>query len=359
MFWEVTVSNSIDLGCGVFIGGDNLCVVMLDAGVNHNNDPKRALELIKTAKQGGASAIKFQTYTAGEISTKTAPRYWDSKLDTDGGVSQYDMFKKVDKLPKEAYFEMKEYAKELKIAFSSSPFGMESAKFLKKLDIDFYKIASAEMINYQMIEFIADIGKPMIFSTGACSIDEVEKALDIAYKMGNTNVALQHCILSYPCKDEDANLAKMVKLQQLFPDIPIGYSDHTYGEVVPLAAVALGAKSIEKHYTLEQSLPNSPDHKFSLTRDELKNFTLNIKKVELSIGKYSEGYYPVEEKAYLYARKSIVAVEPIKKDTVITASMIDCKRPGTGVYPQFMNKFIGKKAKVDIAEDEILRWDMI
>ena len=149
-------------------------------------------------------------------------------------------------------------------------------------------------------------------------------------------------------------LAKMVKLQQLFPEIPIGYSDHSYGEIVPLAAAALGAKSIEKHYTLEQSLPNSPDHKFSLTRDELKNFTLNIRKVESSIGKYREGSYPVQEKAHSFSRKSIVAVSPIKKDTVITASMIDCKRPGTGISPMRWDEVVGMLALKDYSEDELI-----
>lgn len=353
------MTNSVSLGNGISLGENNPCVILLDAGVNHNNDPKRALELIRTAKEEGASAIKFQTYTASEISTKAAPRYWDPKLDTDRGKTQYEMFTKVDKLPKEAYYEMKAYAKELKIAFSSSPFGMESAKFLEKLGIDFFKIASAEMTDYNMIKFIAETGKAMIFSTGACSIGEIENALSIAFKSGNKNVALQHCILSYPCKEEDANLSKMVRLKQLFPEIPVGYSDHTYGEVVSLAAVALGAKSIEKHYTLESSLPDSPDHKFSLTKDELKNFTTNIRKVESAIGKYRMDYYPAEEKAYLYARKSIVAVKPIKKGTVINTSMLACKRPGTGIYPQFMDIVVGREAKVDIAEDEILKWEMI
>ena len=143
--------NEIDLGNGVILGKNRNCIITLDAGVNHNNDEKRARLLIKTAKDGGADAIKFQTYTAEEISTRKAPRYWDSSLDADGGGSQYDMFKKVDGLPKEAYYDLKAYASDIGIAFSSSPFGMESAKFLHKLDIDFFKIASAEITNYELI----------------------------------------------------------------------------------------------------------------------------------------------------------------------------------------------------------------
>jgi sialic acid synthase SpsE len=353
------MSEAIKLGFGVKLGGNNPSVIILDAGVNHNNDVARAKELIRTAKEGGADIIKFQTYSADEITTKKAPRYWNPKLDTDGGGSQYDMFKKVDGLPKSAYYELKEYAKELKIIFSSSPFGMESAKFLKKLDVDVYKVASAEMTNHEMIKFIADIGKPVILSTGACSIGEIEEVLDIIFKAGNKQLALQHCILSYPCRDEDANLIKMVRLQQLFPEIPVGFSDHTYGTVIPLAAVALGAKSIEKHYTIDKNLPDSPDHKFSLTKDELSNFVTDCRRIENSLGKYKDAYYPAEKKAYLYARKSIVAEKPIKKGMVITKDIISCKRPGTGISPKFMSLVIGRKAKVNIDEDEIIRWDMV
>ncbi len=353
------MSGVVELGSKVKLGGNNPCVVILDAGVNHNNDVKRAKELIKSAKEGGADIIKFQTYSAEEISTRKAPRYWNSKLDTDGGGSQYDMFKKVDDLPKKAYYELKEYAEQLKIIFSSSPFGMDSARFLKKLDIQLYKIASAEMTNLKMIKFIAEIGMPMILSTGACSIGEIEEALDTIFRTGNTQVALQHCILSYPCDDSDANLAKMVRLGQLFPEIPVGFSDHTYGTVVPLAAVALGAKSLEKHYTIDKNLPDSPDHKFSLTKDELNDFIGDCRRIEKSIGFYRESYYPAEKKAFLYARKSIVAIKPIKKGTKITGFMVSCKRPGIGLSPKFIDLVVGRKAAVDIKEDQILQWNMV
>ncbi|MBU0686399.1 MAG: N-acetylneuraminate synthase family protein [Candidatus Margulisbacteria bacterium] len=353
------MEKEINLGNGVKLGGENHCVILLDAGVNHNNDVARAKLLMKTAKDGGADAIKFQTYTAGGISTRKAPRYWDPKLDTDGGGSQYDMFKKVDALPKAAYYELKDYAKKLKIAFTSSPFDMESARFLIELDVDFYKIASAEVTNLEMIQLVAETGKPIILSTGACTIDEVKEALQVIFKTGNRQVALQHCVLSYPCKDEDANLAKMTKLKQLFPDLPVGYSDHTLGTKIPLAAIALGAKSIEKHYTVDKSLPDSPDHGLSLSADELPGFIHDARQVEASIGVYHDGFYQAEEKACQYARKSIVAVKPIRKGTKITAEMLSCKRPGTGIYPKFLKQVVGKEAKIDIAEDAILQWDMV
>lgn len=349
----------LDLGAGVKLGGDNPCAVILDAGVNHNNDPDRAMQLIRTAAEGGASAIKFQTYTADEISTRTAPRYWDPKLDTDGGGSQWDMFKKVDHLPPEAYKDMKAYAAELGVAFSSSPFGMESAQFLAELDIDFFKIASTEVIFHEMIEFCASTGKPLILSAGLCTVGEIEEALAVIAKTGNDKVALQHCILSYPNRVEDANLAKMVKLAEIFPDIPVGYSDHTLGTTAPLAAVALGAKSIEKHYTIDKSLPDSPDHGLSLAADELGRFMGRVRETEAAIGTYINGPYPAEDKAMKYARKSIVSLRAIAAGTTITRDMVDVKRPGTGIYPKFLRMVVGRTARVDIPEDTVLTWDML
>lgn len=353
------MTTTIKLDYGVTVGGGHDCLIILDAGVNHNNDLQRAKELVRTAKEGGAQSIKFQTYSAGEISTRTAPRYWDSKLDSDGGVSQYDMFKKVDDLPKRAYHELKRYARSLKILFSSSPFGMPSARFLAELGIDFFKIASAEITNHEMIEYVAKTGKPVILSGGACTVGEIEKAIQVIRRTGNDKIAVQHCVLSYPCKHEDANLAKMVRLQQIFPDIPVGYSDHTYGNDVPLAAIALGASTIEKHYTLSSDLPDSPDHKFALTAAELKGFVTSCKRTQSAIGTYCNGYYPAEEKAFKFARKSIVAVVPIKKGAKITKNMISFKRPGTGIYPEFAQFLIGRTAVRDIKEDQILQWDMV
>lgn len=350
--------QTIKLPFGASIGNDSHSFIMLDAGVNHNNDVRRAKELIRSAKAGGADCVKFQTYSADEISTKTAPRYWDPKLDTDGGGSQHDMFSKVDDLPLKAYVELKKYAKEQKIVFASSPFGMESARFLVELDIDLLKIASAEITNYAMIEYIAKSGKPLLMSTGASSVGEIERAINVIRRAGKSPVAIQHCVLSYPCKDEDANLAKMVRLQQIFPDIPVGYSDHTYGGEVAQAAVALGARSIEKHYTIDADLPDSPDHKFAITSADLPEFVRSCRRIERSIGSYRDSYYDVEKKAHQYARRSLVAVRRIKKGEVITDKAISSKRPGTGIYPEFQNLVTGRVAKRDIEPDELISWDM-
>jgi sialic acid synthase SpsE len=349
----------LDLGNGIKLGGKHHCVMLMDAGVNHGNDLQKAKELIRTAKESKADAIKFQTYTADEISTKTAPRYWDPKLDKDNGVSQYDMFKMVGNFPKKYYQEVKEYATKLGIAFSSSPFGMESAKFLVKLDVDFFKIASAEIASHQMIRYLAATGKPMILSTGTASIGEIEEALGVIYNEGNQNVALQHCVLSYPCADKDTNLAKMLKLKQIFPDIPVGYSDHTRDIAVPLAAVALGARSIEKHYALAHRFGENPDESFSITPERLKEFISMSRSMEASIGTYQNTFYEAEAKAYRYARKSIVAITDIPKGTMITKDMVDCKRPGTGISPKYLDIVIGRQARRTIKNDTVVTWEMV
>lgn len=356
---RIDMERVLDLGNGVKLGGKHHCVMLMDAGVNHGNNLQKAKELIRTAKESKADAIKFQTYTADEISTKTAPRYWDPKLDKDNGVSQYDMFKIVGNFPKKYYYEVKEYATELGIAFTSTPFGMESAKFLVKLDVDFFKIASAEITSHHMIRYLASTGKPLILSTGTASIGEIEETLNVIYSEGNDKVALQHCVLSYPCADKDTNLAKMLKLKQIFSDIPVGYSDHTIGIAVPLAAVALGARSVEKHYALVNRFGENPDESFSITPENLKEFIAMSRSIEASMGTYKNTFYDAEEKAYHYARKSIVAITDIPEGTIITREMLDCKRPGTGISPKYLDIVIGRQARKNIKYDTILTWEMI
>ena len=344
---------------GKSVGKDEPCLIMVDAGVNHNNDPKLAFELIRTAARAGADVIKFQTYTADSITTKKAPRYWDSALDTDSGGTQYDTFNRLDNLPAETYYDMVELCNKEKILFSSTPFDLDSAKFLEDIGIDFFKISSSDLTYHRLIQHVADTGKPVILSTGTASLSEISEAVEIILSSGNDKILLQHCILSYPCNDEDANLAKMLKIMEKFPDIPVGYSDHTKGIYVPLAAVALGARSIEKHYTLNKSLPDSPDHSLSLDPLELEEMVKGIRTVENSIGCFTDGHYPCEEKAFKYARKSIVSIKDIPYGTIIDESMISCKRPGTGIYPKYFNEICGKIAKEDIEKDTTITWDMI
>ena len=340
-------------------GPDEACVIIVDAGVNHNNIPERAFELIRTAADAGADIVKFQTYTADTITTKTAPRYWNQKLDSDGGGTQYDTFKRLDSLPIETYREMISLCKDRGILFCSTPFDIGSAEFLQNLGVELFKISSSDITYHQLIKAVAETKKPVILSTGTASIREVEEAIDIMIKAGNDKIILQHCILSYPCDARDANLNKMNKIKEVFTQFSVGYSDHTEGVAIPFAAVALGAKSIEKHYTIDKKLPDSPDHSFSLDPYELREMVIGIREIEQSFGTFVDGYYQVEEKAYKYARKSIVTTMDIPEGAVIKQRMLTCKRPGTGIYPKFIDSVVGKKVITNIKEDTTLTWDMV
>ncbi|MFH0837527.1 MAG: N-acetylneuraminate synthase family protein [Candidatus Aenigmatarchaeota archaeon] len=341
------------------IGEEGHCFVIAEAGVNHNNDVNRAKDLIKKAVEAGADAIKFQTYKAEKLTTKTAPRYWDPALDTDGGGTQYDTFKRIDSLSIAAYVELKKYADKLGIVFLSTPFDLDSVDILEQISVDVYKIASADIIDHLLIRKVAKTGKPIILSTGAATIKDIEDVIAVIKAEGNEKIIIQHCMLSYPCDDKDANLKKMVILQEKFSDIPVGYSDHTRGITIPIVAVALGAKTIEKHYTVDKSLPDSPDHGFAVDPNELKKLVDGVRKAEKSIGKFIDGHYFVEDAAYKFQRKSVVSLKKIKKGEVITVNMIANKRPGTGISPKEFDKVIGKKANVDIEEDHVITYDMI
>jgi len=341
------------------VGLDEPCLIIVDAGVNHNNDIGRAKELIRKAAQKGVDVIKFQTYSADTITTRKAPRYWDPKLDTDSGGTQYDTFSRIDNLPEEAYFELKELCDELGIIFSSTPFNLDDVDLLSRLSMDVIKISSSDITYPQLIKAVAATKKPVILSTGTASICEIQEAVDLIRSEDNHNIILQHCILSYPCRDEDANLLKMIKLQDIFEDIPVGYSDHTIGTVIPAAAVAMGAKTIEKHFTIDKTLPDSPDHSLSVDPDELGKMVDSIRKIHKSKGVFVNGYYDSEEKAYMYARKSIVTAVDIPAGVTISPEMLICKRPGTGIYPKFIDLVIGRKAQRYIDADTTIDFDMI
>ena len=341
------------------VGENQPCFILMDAGVNHNNDLERAKALITTAARSGADMVKFQTYTAEKMATKTAPRYWDPKLDTDGGGTQYETFKRIDQLPLESYQAMVDCCNKNDIIFCSTPFDPESAAFLNELGVGVFKIASADLPYTHLVRYVAQTKKPVIFSTGLATIGEIEEAVQIMRAAGNDQIILQHCVLSYPCEFEGANLRKMQKIQEIFPEIPVGYSDHTYGTTAALAAIAMGARTIEKHYTVDKSLPDSPDHSFSLDPNELKILVETARNIEKTFGIFVNGPYEAEAKAFQLARKSLVAAKNIPQGTVITAELLTCKRPGTGIYPKFFEWVVGRTARQTIKEDTTITWEMV
>jgi sialic acid synthase SpsE len=323
--------------------------------VNHNGDLELGRALIREAARAGADAIKFQSYKAGKISTKTAPRYWVEPDDPKG--SQYDTFKKLDSFGPEDHEELFRYSKEQGILCFSAPFDDEAVDMLDELGAPGFKIASADLTDHPLLERAASKGKPVILSTGLATIAEIGEAIEVVRRAGNGEIVLLHC-LQVPCA-ENANLRMMLHMKAAFPDVPVGISDHTLGIAVPQAAVALGAVAVEKHYTVDKSLPGSPDHYLSVDPRDLKEMVHNIRIIEKAMGSYLKGPVEAESQAYKFARRSIVSKTGIPRGTAITRDMITFKRPGTGIYPKHVDVVVGRTAKVDIPEDTVLEWSMI
>ena len=338
--------------------------IIAEAGVNYYEIAKEknialieaAKLMIKEAADAGADAIKFQTYKAEKIASKYSPAYWDTTKETT--KSQYELFKKYDRFGKEEYKELAKYAKEKNIIFMSTPFDKEAVDFLDEL-MPVFKISSSDITNIPFIRYIARKQKPIFLSTGASTIDEIKDAVNAIEKEGNNQIVIMHCILNYPTKYEDANLGMIQDLKKIFPDYLIGYSDHTLPDscmVVLTTAVLLGARVIEKHFTLDKTLPGN-DHYHSMDPQDLRTVVKNFRLLEKIIGKRKKEPLESELPARKYARRSIVAKVNIPKDTKIREDMITFKRPGTGIAPKFVDKVIGKKTKKDIKKDMVIKWE--
>ena len=348
--------KTINFG-GRLIGEGQPAFIIAEAGVNHNGELELGRRLVKEAKKAGADAIKFQSYKAGKLATKTAPRYWTEADDPQG--TQYDTFAKLDSFGREEHQELFRYAADEGILCFSAPFDDEAVDMLEALGVPGYKIASADLTDHPLLRKVAAKGKPMLLSTGLATITEIGEALEVVKEAGNEQVVLLHCTLQYPCKAENANLRMMEHLKAAFPDVPVGLSDHTLGIAVPQAAVALGAVAVEKHYTIDKTLSGSPDHYLSVDPQDLAQMIEAIRTIEKAMGRYQKGPVPAESEAHRYARRSIVSARPIRRGATITAEMLTFKRPGTGIYPKYLDQVVGRTARVDIPEDTVLEWEMI
>ncbi len=342
---------------GRTVGIGQPAYVIAEAGVNHNCDVQLGYKLIETAGAAGADAIKFQSYTAGKISTRVAPRYWFEPKDPQG--TQWDTFDKLDKLSDRDFKSLLGHARHVGITAFSTPFDDEAVDFLASLDVPAYKIASADLTCHGLIERAARVGRPMILSTGTSTLAEVEEALEVCARAGNQQVVLLHCTLKYPCPPEGINLRMMEHLMRAFPGVPVGLSDHSLGISVPQAAVALGACMIEKHYTVDKTLPGSPDHHLSVDPPELRAMVEGIRTVEQALGRAQKGLEPLEADAHRFARRSVTSAAAIPSGTVITRAMLTYKRPGTGISPRFLDLVVGRTARVDIPADTTLTWEMV
>lgn len=331
--------------------------LVAEAGVNHENSLDVALQMVEEAAKAGADAIKFQSYKADTLASKHSPSYWD--LNAEPTRSQYELFKKYDSFGDAEYARLAEHAKECGIVFLSTPFDFHFADSLERL-MPCYKIASADLTNLPLVRHCALKGKPMIVSVGASTLAEIERAINEIRSAGNRQIALLHCVLSYPCKPEDANLRVITRLKEVFPECVMGYSDHVppdYGCLALTMAWVLGARILEKHFTLNKSRPGN-DHYHAFDPDDLRNFRMQCDYVTSLLGKATKQVLPCEQAAYQHARRSLVAAKPIRKGQVVTGDMIAIKRPGTGIAPEYLENIINSRALRDIEDDEILKWDM-
>lgn len=328
----------------------NRVLVIAEAGVNHNGNLDSAKKLVDVAKASGADIVKFQTAKLDSLVSKYADMADYQKKNTGVEKSQKDMLSKL-LLNYDDFIELAKYCKSVGIQFLSTPFDIESIQFLNKIQ-DIWKIPSGEITNYPYLVEIGKTRKPVILSTGMAYMDEIQASIDVLKKNGTTEITLLHCTTDYPTPISDVNLNVMLSMRDSF-NYPVGYSDHTQGIEVDLAAVALGATVIEKHFTLNRNLPG-PDHKASLEPNELKSMVDGIRKIELALGSKEKKPTLAEMKNRLIARKSIVAKTSIKAGEVFTNNNITTKRPGSGINPMLWNNVIGSKAIRDFEEDELI-----
>jgi N-acetylneuraminate synthase len=338
------------------ISKEHPCFIIAEAGVNHNGSPDLARQLIDAAAQAGADAVKFQTFHAESVVTSTADKAEYQKQTTSSDESQYEMIKKLE-LSDDTFRELSVYAEKKGIIFLSTPFDEQSVDLLDEIGVPAFKIPSGEITNFPLLKKIAEKQKPIILSTGMATLGEVEEAVDYLRKNGAQELILLHCTTSYPAPMHSVNLRAMETLRCAFK-VPVGYSDHTEGITTPIAAVAIGAQVIEKHFTLDRSLPG-PDHLASLEPDELKAMVQAIRDVERAFG--SGVKEPSEEEIAIksVARKSIVANKGIQAGERVGEDALAIKRPGTGIEPKYVERVSQMKARSTIFKDQVITWDMV
>lgn len=333
----------------------NHTLIIAEAGVNHNGSIELAKQLIDKAAESGVDYVKFQTFKSEKLVSKEARQaeYQKNNIGADGDGSQYSMLKKLE-LSVEDHHVLIEHCKQRGIRFFSTAFDLESIDFLSSLNLGLWKIPSGEITNYPFLVKIAKWNEPVVLSTGMSTMEDIEAAINVLTSNGldKEKLSVLHCNTEYPTPFVDVNLKAMLEIRDRF-GVRVGYSDHTKGIEVPIAAVAIGATIIEKHFTLDRNLPG-PDHKASLEPDELKNMVSCIRNIEKALGDGKKHVSLSEGKNMSVVRKSIVAACPIKKGDVFTKENLAVKRPGTGISPMKWPEVIGKVATRDYSEDDLI-----
>ncbi len=335
--------RAVGAGCRVF--------VIAEIGINHNGSLSEALKLIEAAVGCGADAVKFQSFRADRLLLSTGDRLSQQE---DGGETAYQMFRRLE-LGWEEHRKLKEHAENLGALFLSTPFDEESADLLGEIGVPAFKIASADLTHLPLLRHVAGKGKPVLLSTGMSFLSEVADAVWNLRTAGAEDILLLHCVSCYPSLPESSNLRAIQTLADYF-DMPVGYSDHSQGILLPLVAVSLGAVLIEKHFTLDRN-GNGPDHKLSSDPAEFRSLVQSIRAVEASLGDGRKCPTTAEAEGRLLGRRSIVAAVDIRTHETIAPWMLTMKRPATGLEPKQLNRLIGMRARRNIAKDTILQWD--
>lgn len=328
--------------------------IIAEAGSNHNGDFSMAKSLIESAAEAGADAVKFQTFKAEDHYSKHTPQF--SYLEgQSGGKSTYDLIKSLE-INREWQASLMKYASSCGISFLSSPCDRQAVDQLVELDVPAFKVASFDLVDLKHIQYMAQFGKPMILSTGMANYADIQNAVDTCKQSGNQQIILLQCTSLYPAPVEISNLLAIQTMQKAFRCL-IGYSDHTIGDHIPIAAVVLGANMIEKHFTLDHSL-SGPDHKFAMEPLELANMIKKIREVELALGDgVKRGPHNLEMEMYEKGRRSIHSRRALKAGDVLTENDLCIKRPGYGILPSNIDNIIGLRVRKDIPEDYWISWE--
>ena len=326
--------------------------IIAEIGVNHNGDLSKAIKLVQLAKKCGADAVKFQTFFADEICKTNAKKAIYQSKTTPKNLSHYEMLKSLE-FEKEEFYKIFKFCKKLKIKFISTPYDVKSVNLLKKLNIDAYKVASTDLVDTILHKEIIKTKKPVIISTGASKLNEIKKTILLYKRQKNKNISLLHCVSNYPCSKKSLNLNVITTLKRTF-NLPVGFSDHYNGNKAAELAVALGAKLIEKHFTLDKKM-SGPDHISSLNPYEFREYVKSIRDTEIYLGSNIKQVQPEEKSIRKISRKSITLKKDMKKNSKISLKDIQMKRPGTGIIGQQLDLVLGKKLKFNLKKDHQIK----
>lgn len=326
------------------VGKDHPVFITAEAGVAHFGSLDKAKRLVDLAASGGADAVKFQVFNTEAFISKESAE-WRKRY-------------KAKELPEAAYVEIQAYCKEKHVLFFATAHDESSLDFLDRLNVSIYKVGSGEVRNWPFLEKVAMRGKPLFLSTGMYTLEDVGKALDVIYGAGNRNVVVMHCVTLYPTPPSEVNLRAMRSIGDIY-GVPVGYSDHTRGFHFALAAVTLGARAVEKHITLDFGMPDAQDWKVSCGPEDLSLMVSQIREIEAGLGTGKKDPSPAELSSLEWASKSVVAARAIPAGRIISHDDLAFKRPGTGIRPSELSRILGRSAISDIAEDSVIRWEMI